>query len=83
MSLQFITDSDGETTGVFIPISEWNKLKDRYNDIDQSIDWYDDLTPTQKKEIEEARSELDAGKGIPHEEVRKNIRQKIENKKTA
>lgn len=83
MSLQFITDSDGKTTGVFIPINEWNKLKNKYKDIDQSVDWYDELTPEQKKEIEKARVELDAGKGIPHEEVMKSIRQKIENKRTA
>lgn len=83
MSLQFITDSDGKTTGVIIPINEWNKLKKKYKDIDQSVDWYDELTPEQKKGIEKARAELDSGKGIPHEEVMKSIRQKIENKRTA
>lgn len=34
MNLQYISDSTGKTTGVFIPISEWNKLKNKYNDID-------------------------------------------------
>lgn len=29
MSLQYISDSKGRTTGVFIPISEWNDLKAR------------------------------------------------------
>lgn len=83
MSLQFITDSDGKTTGVFIPINEWNKLKNKYEDIDQSVDWYDELTLEQKKAIEKGKAELEAGKGIPHEEVMKSIRQKIENKRTA
>lgn len=36
MTLQYITDSNGETTGVFIPIEEWNKLKSKYKDIDAS-----------------------------------------------
>jgi hypothetical protein len=35
MSLQFISDSTGETTGVFIPIKEWNELKSRFKGIEQ------------------------------------------------
>ena len=35
MNLQYISDSSGKTTGVFIPISEWNELKTRYEGIDQ------------------------------------------------
>lgn len=35
MSLQYITDSKGKTTGVFIPIEEWNSLKRKYKDIEQ------------------------------------------------
>ena len=35
MSLQFISDSKGETTGVFIPINEWNELKNKYKGIEQ------------------------------------------------
>jgi hypothetical protein len=35
MNLQYITDSNGQTTGVFIPIKEWNDLKDKFRDIDQ------------------------------------------------
>jgi len=34
MSLQFISDSMGQTTGVFIPINEWNELKDKYKGIE-------------------------------------------------
>lgn len=37
MSLQYITDDKGQTTGVFIPIQEWNSIKSRYQDIDQGI----------------------------------------------
>jgi hypothetical protein len=35
VNLQYITDSSGQTTGVFIPINEWNDLKSRFKGIDQ------------------------------------------------
>jgi len=31
MSLQYISDNDGTTTGVFIPIQVWKELKEKYN----------------------------------------------------
>ncbi|MGM0377915.1 MAG: addiction module component CHP02574 family protein [Bacteroidota bacterium] len=35
MNLQYISDSKGKTTGVFIPINEWNNLKNKYKGIEQ------------------------------------------------
>ena len=35
MNLQYITDDKGNTTGVYIPIQEWNDLKSKYKDIGQ------------------------------------------------
>lgn len=35
MSLQYISDSTGQTTGVFIPINEWNNLKNKFKRIEQ------------------------------------------------
>ena len=35
MSLQFISDSTGKTTGVYIPIQEWNDLKNKFKGIEQ------------------------------------------------
>jgi phosphorylcholine metabolism protein LicD len=47
MNLQYISDSKGQTTGVFIPINEWNDLKSKYKDIEgEEIDipeWHKDL----------------------------------------
>jgi hypothetical protein len=47
MNLQYISDSKGQTTGVFIPINEWNDLKNKYKDIEgEGIDipeWHKDL----------------------------------------
>lgn len=36
MNLQYISDSTGQTTGVFIPIKEWNALKSKYKGIEQN-----------------------------------------------
>jgi hypothetical protein len=35
MNLQFISDSTGKTTGVYIPIKEWNELKSKFKGIEQ------------------------------------------------
>ena len=47
MNLQYISDSKGKTTGVFIPINEWNDLKNKYKNIEQEEvsvpDWHKDL----------------------------------------
>ncbi len=47
MNLQYISDSKGQTTGVFIPINEWNDLKNKYKDIEREIidipEWHKDL----------------------------------------
>jgi hypothetical protein len=47
MNLQYISDSKGQTTGVFIPINEWNHLKSKYKDIgNEDIDipeWHKEL----------------------------------------
>jgi len=44
MNLQYISDSSGKTTGVFIPINEWNELKNKFQGIDQQEiaipDWH-------------------------------------------
>ncbi len=33
MALQFLHDNLGNTTGVFIPIEEWENLKSKYTDL--------------------------------------------------
>jgi len=34
MNLQYISDSAGKTTGIFIPIKEWDALKTKYKGIE-------------------------------------------------
>jgi hypothetical protein len=47
MSLQFISDSTGKTTGVFIPINEWDELKSKFKGIDEETtaipDWHREI----------------------------------------
>ena len=46
--LQYIHDSNGNTTGVFIPTEDWNKLKSKYHIADdvsdfESPDWHQEI----------------------------------------
>lgn len=47
MNLQYISDNKGQTTGVFIPIQEWEALKSKYEGLgNEGIDvpdWHKDL----------------------------------------
>ena len=47
MNLQYITDAEGKTTGVFIPIQDWEKLLEKYSDIEDEFgnipDWHKDI----------------------------------------
>lgn len=54
MSLQFIRNNKGNTTGVFIPIEDWQNLKEKYSDLE--ISEYEntiELTSWQKEIIDE------------------------------
>jgi len=54
MSLQYITDDKGQTTGVFIPIQEWNDIKSRYKDIEQDIpDWHKEIIDQRMEDYKE------------------------------
>ncbi|WP_114751131.1 addiction module protein [Pleomorphovibrio marinus] len=70
MSLQYITDDKGQTTGVFIPIQEWNNIKSRYKDIDLEIpDWHKEIidqrikdykkNPDQAVDFDQAMDEIE------------------------
>jgi len=52
--LQFISDDKGNTTGVFIPIDEWQKLKAKYADLlQEELANKAELSMWQKQIIEE------------------------------
>lgn len=59
MNLQYILDDNGKTTGVFIPISDWNELKNKYKDIDQF--------KVSSWQVEEARKRMEDYKNKPEQ----------------
>jgi len=75
MNLQFILDSTGKTTGVFIPIKEWNELKNKFKGIEQEeIDipaWHMDVVikrledyknnPAQAMDFDTAMDDIEKG----------------------
>ncbi|MCC6369826.1 MAG: hypothetical protein IT236_02350 [Bacteroidia bacterium] len=54
MTLQFIHDNRGNTTGVYIPIEEWQLLKTKYADLQkEETENVEEPAPWQKQIIEE------------------------------
>ena len=54
MTLQFIHDNRGNTTGVFIPIEEWQLLKTKYTDLQkEEAENSKELASWQKQIIDE------------------------------
>lgn len=73
MSLQYISDNNGQTTGVFIPIQEWNNLKTKYRgleaeeleipnwhlkELDNRIEDYNN-NPSQALDFDQAMDDID------------------------
>ena len=75
MNLQFISDSTGKTTGVYIPIAEWNQLKDKFKGIEQeemhTPQWHKDIVrdrlveyknnPNQATDFDKAMEDIETG----------------------
>lgn len=58
MILQFIHDNKGNTTGVFIPIEEWQSLKTKYADLQkEEVKNVVELAPWQKQIVDERLSD--------------------------
>ncbi len=53
MNLQYIHDNHGNTTGVFIPIEEWQSLKQKYDGLGQEELNGDDIPEWHKKILDE------------------------------
>ena len=74
MSLQYITDSNGQTTGVYIPIREWDELKSRLGDLEQPN------IPEWHKETVRERMELyraDPSKAMDFDEAMDDIEKQL------
>ena len=58
MTLQFIHDNRGNTTGVFIPIEEWQTLKTKYTELQkEEAANVAKLAPWQKQIIDDRLNE--------------------------
>ena len=62
LDVHYVTDSDGETTGVIVPIKIWRKLTSETDYLVKS--------PTMKKRLLEAKRRR---KGIPLETVHEKL----------
>jgi hypothetical protein len=56
MSVQYISDDQGNTTGVFIPIQDWNKLKSKFNGLEEEEF---ELPMWQKNELNDRMAEYE------------------------
>lgn len=72
MNLQYISDSKGQTAGVFIPIQEWEDLKSRYKGLeDEEVilpDWHINLV---KERLDEYKT--DPGKALDFDSAMDDI----------
>ena len=60
MGIQYISDSKGDVTGVFIPIEDWEELKNKYGIKSEDLevpDWQKDI-------VNERMSEYKKNPGI-------------------
>ena len=57
MNLQYVSDSTGQTTGVFIPIKEWNELRAKYKGLEQNElsipDWHKEIIDKRIKDYKD------------------------------
>ena len=63
MNLQYLRDISGNITGVFIPISAWNKLKEKYPDIEieentKLHQWQKDIINERVEKISKGREKF-------------------------
>lgn len=42
MPLQYIQDFNGATIAVIVPIEEWNKITEKYSDVEELAQWQKD-----------------------------------------
>jgi len=59
MNIHYISDDTGKTTGVFIPISDWNEMKSKYEELEDKVpNWQIQESRKRIKEFEKNPEEL-------------------------
>lgn len=54
MRLQIIKDSDGNNTGIFVPINDWEAITQKHQDLKELVD----IKPTPKKKLSQLAGSL-------------------------
>lgn len=77
MNLQYISDSQGETTGVYILINEWNLLKKKYKDLENDLT--NDIPQWNKRIVLKRLKDYDQGKveALDFNEVMNDIEREL------
>ena len=76
MNVQYITDANGMTTGVYIPIEFWNELRKKYDGLDEVN------TDIPQWQIDETRRRVqlldqDPNRAIPSDKVFDEIEKEL------
>lgn len=78
MNLHYISDNKGKTTGVYIPINDWEYLKNKYKEIEQEEkqifevpEWHKEIV---RQRLKEYRNNTD--NVLDWKDVQKEIEEK-------
>lgn len=79
MNLQYIHDSKGNATGVFIPIEEWQLLKEKYNGLQEEEMQSLDIPQGHKKILDERLEDYrkNPDNSMDFEVTMKSVREKF------
>lgn len=65
MNVQFLSNENGERTGVYISMKDWEEIQKKL----EYTDFWDDLPDHVKDNIDEGLRQSDSGQTKSHEEV--------------
>lgn len=77
MNIQYISDSMGHTTAVQIPIEDWEKMKQKYKELEEVEDIETFMIPDwQKEQVRKEIENIDNGntKLLDWEDVQKQLK---------
>lgn len=68
MNLQYLQDNNGNTTAVVVPIEEWNRFTEKYNDLEELPQWQKNIIDQRLETIKNHPDEL-----VPLEDFMKEL----------
>ena len=68
MNLQYLQDNQGNTTAVVVPIEEWNKFTEKYNDLEDLPQWQKNIIDQRLDFVKNHPDEL-----VPFEDFMKEL----------